>query len=35
MSQCRAELCPMWDGEGCSCDLFGGTFTIVLAPEMD
>lgn len=43
MSQCQAELCPMWAGEGCSCDLFGfdrddlpsdGTFTTVL-PDVE
>lgn len=41
MSQCRAELCPMWAGEGCSCDLFvldrddlptDGVFTVAV-PE--
>ena len=20
---CKQELCPMWDGEGCPCDLLG------------
>jgi hypothetical protein len=20
---CRAEECPMWDGEGCPCETFG------------
>lgn len=20
---CDAELCPMWDGEGCPCETFG------------
>lgn len=22
MSECDQEMCPMWDGEGCPCDLF-------------
>ena len=20
---CDQEMCPMWDGDGCPCDLFG------------
>lgn len=37
MMECRMELCPMWDGEGCPCERFGldrddlprhGTFTV-------
>lgn len=47
MRGCRAELCPMWGGDGCSCDLFGldrddlptdGIFTVLLPasdPESD
>lgn len=23
MSDCAAELCPMWDGHGCPCETFG------------
>lgn len=23
MSDCDAELCTMWDGEGCPCERFG------------
>lgn len=23
MSGCRAEECPMWDGDTCPCDTFG------------
>lgn len=23
MSRCDAELCPMWDGDGCPCEAFG------------
>lgn len=23
MSQCDAELCPVWDGDGCPCERFG------------
>jgi hypothetical protein len=39
MSRCNAEMCPMWDGEGCPCDMFGldrndlpsnGVFTVVV-----
>lgn len=22
MADCRAEVCPMWDGHGCPCDTF-------------
>lgn len=22
-SDCRAELCPMWDGDTCPCETFG------------
>lgn len=34
---CKAELCPMWGGDGCLCDVFGldpenpprtGTFSV-------
>lgn len=37
MSRCDAEMCPMWDGEGCPCETFSldrdnlpesGTFVI-------
>lgn len=37
MRNCDAEMCPMWDGEGCPCAAFGldpddlptdGTYTI-------
>lgn len=39
--RCDAEMCPMWDGDGCPCNTFGldrddlptdGVFSIV-APE--
>lgn len=23
MSNCDQELCPMWDGDGCPCAMFG------------
>lgn len=23
MTSCNAEMCPMWDGDGCPCDTFG------------
>jgi hypothetical protein len=23
VSECDAEMCPMWDGEGCPCETFG------------
>lgn len=37
MRDCNAEMCPMWDGDGCPCDTFeldrenlptNGTFTV-------
>jgi len=37
--RCEAEMCPMWDGDGCPCELFGfdpdnlptsGIFTAVI-----
>ncbi|SHY08110.1 Uncharacterised protein [Mycobacteroides abscessus subsp. abscessus] len=37
---CRAELCPMWDGDNCPCEIFdldpddpprNGTFTTTWA----
>lgn len=23
MRRCEAEMCPMWDGDGCPCATFG------------
>ena len=42
MSGCRAELCPMWDGDTCPCETFGldpdnpptdGVFTIEIGGD--
>ncbi len=42
MSSCRAELCSMWGGDDCLCDVFGfdpddpprdGTFTVILPAD--
>lgn len=42
MSNCDAEMCPMWDGNGCPCERFGfdrddlptdGVFTVQLGRE--
>jgi hypothetical protein len=39
---CDQEMCPMWDGDGCPCDLFGlerddlptgGIYTALTAKE--
>ena len=39
---CRAEMCPMWDGDTCPCETFeldpddlprGGVFTITTSRE--
>lgn len=43
-NSCRAELCSMWGGDDCLCEVFGfdpddpprnGTFTVVLPHEPD
>lgn len=40
MGNCRAELCPMWGGDHCLCEMFdldpdnpprSGTFTVTVA----
>lgn len=42
MADYKAELCPMWDGHGCPCAMFGldphdlptdGIFTIEITEE--
>ena len=38
-NECKAELCPMWGGDACLCDVFGidpgnppcnGTFSVIV-----
>lgn len=42
MTDCAAEVCPMWNGHGCPCEAFGldpdnpptdGVFTIEIPQE--